>query len=359
MKINRTFFLTHSKLECSFNHNSNDFFVEEIPLYEFTGEGEHLILKVRKKNMTTWAMLDALSSYSGCKGKDIGYAGLKDKDAITIQYISIHKRYEEVLEKFEHPQIKILEKTYHKNKIKLGHLIGNTFFIRLKKVLPTDKLKLDQAVKRIKKEGTPNFFGYQRFGNDRDNHIQGKKVVAKEIHPRPKLKKLFINAYQSYLFNNWLSKRIEVSHIAESLSEKELISGFSFTKEEAKDLKKQQQFFKIFDGDLFCHYPHGRLFNIDNTQEESEKFLAKDRVPTGILSGKTRKAERKALEFEEKYDEITTLDGDRRYAWIFPTFEFNKYIEEKAWYELKFSLPKGSYATSMIEELLHRRLDEE
>ncbi|MFB1008840.1 MAG: tRNA pseudouridine(13) synthase TruD, partial [Sulfurospirillum sp.] len=134
----RQFFLTHSPISAMFTKNSSDFVVNEIPLYPFSGEGEHLVLHVRKKDLTTWDMLQYLSEVTGCKVRDFGYAGLKDKDGMTTQYISLHKSYEPKLANFTHDKIKILDKTYHNNKIRTGHLKGNRFFVRLKKVNPID-----------------------------------------------------------------------------------------------------------------------------------------------------------------------------------------------------------------------------
>jgi tRNA pseudouridine13 synthase len=129
------------KNEFVFNASPRDFTVEEIPLYEFTGEGEHLVLKVRKKEMTTWEMLDAISGHLGIRRRDIGYAGLKDKHAMTIQYISLPAKLEEKLSTFSHEKIKILDTTRHNNKIRVGHLKGNRFEIRLKKVLGVQRDK--------------------------------------------------------------------------------------------------------------------------------------------------------------------------------------------------------------------------
>ena len=147
------------KNEFVFNSTARDFTVEEIPLYEFTGEGEHLVLQVRKKDMTTWEMLDAISNHVGIRRRDMGYAGLKDKHAMTIQYISVMAIHEEKLKAFTHDKIKILSTIRHNNKIRVGHLKGNRFNIRLKKVLGIQKDKLDSVLKWIKKNGVPNYFG--------------------------------------------------------------------------------------------------------------------------------------------------------------------------------------------------------
>ena len=108
--LNRLFYLNHTPIKAHFAKNSKDFVVSEVPLYEFSGEGEHLILHIRKKDLTTWQMLKILSSVTGVKERDFGYAGLKDKDGMTVQYISMPKLKEHTLENFSHEKIKILEK---------------------------------------------------------------------------------------------------------------------------------------------------------------------------------------------------------------------------------------------------------
>jgi len=92
-----------------------------------------------------------LSEVTGCKVRDFGYAGLKDKDGMTTQYISLHKSYEPKLANFTHDKIKILDKTYHNNKIRTGHLKGNRFFVRLKKVNPIDAENSKMDLKKLQK----------------------------------------------------------------------------------------------------------------------------------------------------------------------------------------------------------------
>ena len=84
-------YLNHSPLEFYFAKNHKNFIVEEIPLYEFSNTGEHIILKIRKKNISTIEMIEKISKAMNIKKRDIGYAGLKDKHALSIQYISINK----------------------------------------------------------------------------------------------------------------------------------------------------------------------------------------------------------------------------------------------------------------------------
>ncbi len=358
--MDRIFFLSHAPIDLYFKQSPETFVVEEVPLYPFKEEGEHLVLKVRKKNLTTWQMLQSLSEQIGVKLRDIGYAGLKDKNALTYQFISMPKKYEKSLANFSHPNIKIIESHLHTNKIRLGHLKGNKFFVRLKKVLPHNAKKIENVLAIIQKEGIPNYFGYQRFGIEGDNYLLGKEIVEKRRKERNiKKRKLFINAYQSHLFNLWLSKRVERSRLIESFSSKELRDILDLPDEMIKNLKAQEQFFKIYPGDIAKHYPKGKLFFVDDPLAEAKRFQSRDISPTGLLPGaKTPRAEGLAREIEKDFDEEIELKGDRRYAWVFVEDIETNYKEDKAWFELGFFLPKGSYATILLEEIAHRKLKE-
>ncbi|SFV61717.1 tRNA pseudouridine 13 synthase [hydrothermal vent metagenome] len=336
-----------------FNSSARDFTVEEIPLYEFTGEGEHLILKVRKKNLTTWEMLDIISNHIGIKRRDIGYAGLKDKNALTIQYISLLLKDSSKLDNFTHDKIKILETTRHNNKIRVGHLKGNRFHIRLKKVLGVQKDKIDSVLKWIKNNGIPNYFGDQRFGTDGNNWEDGKKLIDGKLKIRDrKIRDFLISSYQSHLFNNWLSKRVELSLLLDKFSEEETEQVLGLESGTLKGTKAQKQFFKLLEGDLMMHYPYGRVFFVEDLETEASRFIAKDISPTGLLAGeKVKRAVDKAFRIEKDFDEKTKQSGARRYAWIEVSNIEKKYIEEKAHYEISFILPKGSYATTVLDIL--------
>lgn len=339
--------------EFVFNSSPRDFTVEEIPLYDFSGEGEHLVLKVRKKELTTWEMIDILSGFVGIKRKEIGYAGLKDKHAMTIQSVSLPAKYEEKIASFEHPQIKILETTRHNNKIRVGHLKGNRFSIRLKKVLGIQKDKLDSALKWIKEYGVPNYFGNQRFGTDGTNWIDGKKLLSGELKIRDrKTREFLIGSYQSYLFNQWLSKRMELNLMLEKFSEKETESFMNLPEGSLEGVKLQPHFYKLLEGDVMMHYPYGRLFEAEELQKEAERFVTKDIAPTGLVPGsKTKRSTGVAKILEEQFDEEMKLYGTRRYAWIQVSDIKSRYVEEKAHYELSFTLPKGCYATNVLDVL--------
>ncbi|MCB4744331.1 MAG: tRNA pseudouridine(13) synthase TruD [Sulfurovum sp.] len=341
------------KNEFLFNASSRDFTVEEIPLYEFSGEGEHLVLKIRKKEMTTWEMLDAISTHLGIRRRDIGYAGLKDKHAMTIQYISLPIKFETKMTTFTHEKIKILDTFCHHNKIRIGHLKGNYFEIRLKKVLGVQKDKLNSVLKWIKANGVPNYFGNQRFGVNGNNWEEGKKLLEGTLKMRDKKTSEFLmGSYQSYLFNKWLTKRMELNLLLEKFSEVEVEQIMKLPKGSLNGIKKQPHFYKLIEGDLMMHYPYGRLFEAEELETEAQRFVVKDIAPTGLIAGnKTKRSTGLAGYFERIFDEEMKLFGTRRYAWVQVNNIKKHYIEERAHYELSFTLPKGSYATNVLDIL--------
>ncbi len=360
----REYFLTHSPIDFHFAQNSKDFVVNEIPLYEWSGEGEHLILKVRKRDLTTWEMVKIIAKIAGADSRDIGYAGLKDRNGMTMQYISIPKKFEDKFENFDEKNISILEKHYHNNKIKLGHLKGNRFFIRLKKVNPTSATKIAEAVKNLDQFGMPNFFGYQRFGVNGDNYLVGKEIIDGKSKIRDKNKKrLFINSYQSHIFNQWLSERIKFSRVVDSFSKDELpsvLENLGIQLQYPELLQNQPHPFKLLEGDMMLHYPFGKGFALKSEEFEEgvKRFGERDSVPSGILLGKRAKSTTgDSAVFEDKFlEDVRVVDGERRYAWIFPTDVESRYREDDFWFELNFTLPKGSYATTFIEEIAKKSL---
>ncbi len=360
--MDRFYALSHTPIAFHFLQTARDFVVDEQPLYEFSGEGEHLVLLMRKKNLATWDALSIIANHLGINAREIGYAGLKDKNALTKQYISVLKKYEQQLESFEHENIKFVERTYHNNKIRLGHLKGNRFFIRLKKVNPTAAKKLSEALKTIKKEGMPNFFGYQRFGAEGNNHEIGEAILrGKRKERNVKLKRLYINAYQSHMFNLWLSRRLEINALVASFEPEALCDVLNMPTEVIVALKAQPHPFKIFLGDVLKHYPHGSPFEYEGEARDMERINARDVVATGLLPGKrSRRAGGLAGEIEKEFDTaFKQIDGDRRYAWVYPEDVEYEYKEQEAWFEMHFTLPKGSYATVLVEELAKRPLQPE
>lgn len=348
-----------------FAQTPRDFVVHEVPLYAWNEQGEHLILQIRKKGISTQEMIKTLSSIVKCKIKDIGYAGLKDKNALTSQFISLPYSYSErVLQSqpslLDH-NIKILSFARHHNKIRIGHLKGNTFFIRLKKVSPQEMSKLSSILEKITLEGFPNYFGFQRFGKFGDNYLEGREIIQqKKQFKNKKLSKFLISSYQSHLFNQWLSQRIQLCKILEEFKNQDLslaikkTFGFEICPKDLEILSLQKHFFKILPGDALHHYPFGQLFfQNEDLQNASSRFLDRSIAPCGVLYGKKiTLPSHLAWDFQKDFCDSQIQEmGGYRFAWIFPEDLRYSYIEEKAHLELSFFLPKGSYATTLLEAL--------
>jgi len=351
--------LKHSPIKAYFSKNSEDFVVREKPLYEFSNEGEHLILHICKKDLSTNEALKILSTYSGIKIKDFGYAGLKDKQGLTFQYLSMPKKFQNTLANFSHPKLKILEDFTHNNKLKIGHLKGNSFFIRLKKVSKIDALKITQAFETLIQQGFANYFGYQRFGKFGDNFTQGLELLKGKKLKNPKLENFLLSAFQSELFNRYLSKRVELSHFAKNFSAKELTQIYKISKEQALELKNQEHFFKLLRGEILGHYPFGKCFVCEDLNTELLRFKAKDLVPLGLLLGKKtldpKQGFAKTLEdciFKDFEIFKDKMQGSRRFMWSYLQNPKLHYDEQKAHLCLEFFLQKGSYATTILSEIL-------
>ncbi|WP_154474937.1 tRNA pseudouridine(13) synthase TruD [Helicobacter pylori] len=361
----------HASIDFHFNPSARDFCVHEVPLYEFSNTGEHAVIQVRKSGLSTLEMLQIFSQILGVKIAELGYAGLKDKNALTTQFVSLPKKYTPLLEKNAHNlqerNLKILSLNYHHNKIKLGHLKGNRFFMRFKKMTPLNAQKTEQVLEQIVQFGMPNYFGPQRFGKFNDNHQEGLKILQNQTKfAHQKLNAFLISSYQSYLFNALLSKRLEISKIISAFSVKENLEFFkqknlNINPDTLKALKNQAHPFKILEGDVMCHYPYGKFFDALELEKESESFLKKEVAPTGLLDGKKALyAKNLSLEIEKEFQHnllsshAKTL-GSRRFFWVFVENVTSQYVKEKAQFELGFYLPKGSYASALLKEIKHEK----
>ncbi len=157
-----------------------DFFVEELPLYEASGSGTHVYVQIEKKGLGTREALDRIARALNVVRRDIGVAGLKDAHAVARQWISIEHIEPQRVEQLSVPDVRVLQTTRHTNKLKPGHLRGNRFVIRLRKLavpLPQATQTAQEVLSILGRRGVPNYFGPQRFGNHHDNHLLGKAVV--------------------------------------------------------------------------------------------------------------------------------------------------------------------------------------
>lgn len=190
---------------------NEDFIVTELPLYQPSGEGEHIWLDIEKNGANTAFVAQQLAGAAGVQDVDVGYAGLKDRYAVTRQWFSIYlpKGDTPDLTRLEHPEFKVLSQTRHAKKLRPGDLQGNRFRIVLRDVTG-EHGAIEANLEAVASQGVPNYFGAQRFGHGGGNVEQGRAMMAREIRVRnPKKKGLYLSAVRSFVFNEVLALRIE------------------------------------------------------------------------------------------------------------------------------------------------------
>lgn len=202
---------------------NEDFIVTELPLQLPCGEGEHLWLDIEKNGANTAFVAQQLAQAAGVQELDVGYAGLKDRYAITRQWFSIYlpfgkgKGETPDLTELQHPEFKVLRQGRHVKKLRPGDLLGNRFRIVLREVTG-DRDAIEANLRAIASQGVPNYFGAQRFGHDGGNVEQGRAMLAREIRVRnPKKKGIYLSALRSFVFNEVLALRIQQGLWGQSL----------------------------------------------------------------------------------------------------------------------------------------------
>ncbi len=154
-----------------------DFLVDELPLYETTGTGEHLYLRIGKTDMAHHEMIAVLRSHFGVTDREIGFAGMKDRTAVTSQTVSIHLPRKPELKFIQHDRMQVLWTDWHANKLRRGHLAGNRFSIRIRGVEPFHAPAIWRGLQRLAAVGVPDYFGPQRFGTRVNGHVLGRLVL--------------------------------------------------------------------------------------------------------------------------------------------------------------------------------------
>lgn len=309
------------------------FVVEEIPLYEAAGDGPHLYLTLKRQGLTTRQVVDQLADRYGQPAGAVGYAGLKDKEAVTIQTFSlpVNLSEAEARDKSLGAPWEVVGVKRHRNKLKVGHLLGNRFTI----VLNGSEKGLAEARAIgdcLKARGLPNYFGGQRFGKDGDNAEEGLKLAQKGLRPGRGWKdKFLLSALQSFVFNHYLALRIN-----EGLFEKALT------------------------GDVCKKYATGGLFVSEDGEVETQRLQAGELSYAGPIWGSRLKAaqgpaaelEARALADLGLSPEIMARAGvgDRRLGrLLLPDLQVS---EGEGGLVFTFALPKGSYATSVMREFI-------
>jgi tRNA pseudouridine13 synthase len=310
-----------------------DFIVEEIPLYELSGEGEHVHLRIRREGLATRDVQRRLAQAFGLSERDVGCAGQKDKLARATQSFSVAVRSgttEDVAAiAARETGLEVLGARRHGNKLGRGHLLGNRFEIVIRGVVPDAAARARAVLDVLAVRGAPNFFGEQRLGTGERNVRRGRRRL--EASKRSWTARMELSAWQASLFNAWLEERI------------------------ARGL-----FDRVIAGDLARKEETGGLFEVADEAAEQARSLRGEISPTGpIFGARMRWAGRAAGELERAILAASgvevealaraRLDGSRRAARVFPRDVEVEATEETL--RLRFRLPKGAYATVVMREI--------
>jgi tRNA pseudouridine13 synthase len=396
-------YLTHDipGIGGSLKTRAEDFFVQEMPLYEPAGVGEHVYAEFQKVGLTTFDAIDRIARALYVPSRDIGYAGMKDARAIARQVFSIPNTTEQAVMKLKLPNLEPLWAARHGNKLRLGHLAGNRFAIKVRDVNPTDVVKLQPLIQILQTRGLPNYFGEQRFGRRGDNHLLGAALVrgddqallkrllgtpnpeiddsnamgarkafdrndlehSMKLYPRSsgmerrilhrlmktgnprtavraideKLRRLWISALQSELFNQVVAHRINAIDT-------------------------------LLDGDLAWKHENGACFLVESAAAEQPRATAFEISPTGPLLGyRMTLPAGKALEIEQQVfaeHQLSPQDfrvegrlrvkGARRPLRVQPKdIELAAGVDDHGPHiTFAFTLPPGSFATVFLRECM-------
>lgn len=377
-----------------------DFVVEELPLYAPEGSGTHIFFCLEKRGISTREAIRRVAEALACKPSEFGYAGLKDAVAVTRQVVSIEHVSLDSVQALDVADVRILWAEKHRNKLKIGHLRGNRFQIRVRGVPAHLVPRAREVLERLAQVGVPNYFGEQRFGARRQGHMLGRCLIlghheafldqlvgapgvggsqaldpVREAHARgdhaealaslprrfndlrgplkvlaqggtaesavvavPRsLRQLLISSYQSFLFNLVLSRRVD--HLG-----------------------------TILEGDVAYLHDRGASFLVEDAPAEQGRADRFEISPTGPIfgyrmleaSGRPGELERAVLaEFGLTLEHFKMIGmglnqrGTRR-PLRFPLGELRVEAMEDG-FEVCFVLPKGCYATTALEEVFKRR----
>ncbi|MDB5309613.1 MAG: truD 1 [Gemmataceae bacterium] len=320
-----------------------DFEVEEVPSYEPGGAGDHLFLWVEKRGMAPEYFARQIAQRLGISPGAVGTAGLKDRHAVTRQWVSVPKEAEPNVGKIDGNGVRVLKTGRHTNKLKPGHLRGNRFRILIRTPDATKVDAVAAVLDRIRTQGLPNFYGPQRFGRDGGTVDLGLQCLAGKAprRIRPFLFRFALSAVQSLLFNDYLARRL-----------------------------RDGLFRTVLDGDVMAKWPAGGMFVTRDVPAEQARFDAKEIVPAGPMFGKKTypaegaAAEREAAVLRDNGLSLNSFGGFGKL--VLGTRRHNMvYLDDltAAWepegLRLGFTLPAGSYATVLLREVMKTAVDEQ
>ncbi|WP_133499794.1 tRNA pseudouridine(13) synthase TruD [Cognatilysobacter terrigena] len=324
-----------SVLTATFRATPDDFVVEEIAGFEPTGSGEHLLLEIEKRGLNTAFAARRIAEWAGVKDVAIGYAGLKDRHAVTRQRFTVHLpgRESPDVAALEGASLRVLSSTRHARKLPRGALAGNRFILTLRDV-DGDVGAIDERLSLIATRGVPNYFGEQRFGRAGDNVEQALAMFAGR-RVRREDRSLLLSAARSELFNRVLAERV-----------------------------RRRCWDTPLDGEVWMLDGRRSVFGPEPFDDAlAERLATFDIHPTGPLwgrgtlrtTGECRDLEQACLDADNgpalrEGLERAGLEQERRALRLRPADLDWAWASDRV-LELRFALPPGAYATCVLDAL--------
>ena len=377
-----------------------DFGVDEIPLYLASGEGTHTYFVIEKRGFTTLEAVKLIARRLGRNPRDIGYAGLKDAHGVTRQMLSLEHVDPAAIASLDLGRIRVLSVNRHRNKIKLGHLAGNRFVIKIRETVESPVQSAQAILDVLAKRGLPNYFGPQRFGARGDNALIGRAVLLDDFdeaiglilgRPGPadhgqvlRARELFESGDLQASAEAWGYAFSEQAHICRALLKSSgdtrkawravhhtlrrlYVSAFQSELFNRVLARRIDRIDRLETGDIAWKHRNGACFLVEDAEVEQPRCTAFEISPTGPLFGR-RMTEAQGTpgqveaailaESGVTQDRLggrgdAKLDGARRPLRV-PLADLALDAGPDAqgrYVRLTFALPPGAYATGVIREV--------
>lgn len=318
----------------------DDFVVDEELPYAPAGAGDHVFVRIEKRGATSLDAARSLARGLGVRDRDIGIAGMKDRRAVTRQWLSLPPPVtpEQALA-VALPDVRVLEAQRHPHKLRTGHVRANRFVLRVRGVAGDAAARARDILAALSRPpGAPNWYGEQRFGKDGDNAARGRALVTGERTPGRdrRLDRLMVSALQSQLFNDWLTARL-----------------------------RDGLYDRVLAGDVL-HKRGGGMFVCDDPATDQARLAAGEIVVTGPMFGDRMRAPADASPAFAREAEVlgraglapgafatvrALAEGTRRDAAIEVTAATVVPVDGST-LEVAFTLPGGAYATAVMREIM-------
>ncbi|HKS14277.1 MAG TPA: tRNA pseudouridine(13) synthase TruD [Pseudomonas sp.] len=314
---------------------AEDFQVDEVLDIPLSGQGEHLWLWVEKRELNTEEAARRLARASGVPLRNISYAGLKDRQALTRQWFSLHLpgKADPDLSRAEDDSLRILKQVRHSRKLQRGAHSANGFTLRLT-ALAADHPALDARLAQLKQHGVPNYFGSQRFGHAGGNLVDARDWAARAALPEQRnVRSRLLSTARSFLFNQVLAARVadgswQRAQVGDLLAFTDSRSFFPAGEQECSDPRL----------DILDLHPTGPLWGEGPTPAQGVTAVVEQRIGD---------ADAALCQWLAR----AGMGHERRILRL-PIGELTWHYPEPDILQLQFVLPAGCFATVVVRELV-------